>query len=49
MSQRFKWVNLVTEEASAEEPKEAKGAILADDVCHLFLSCDIWKFRIVFY
>lgn len=35
LSQRRKWVNVVTEEDSAEEPKEAKGAILADDVCHI--------------
>ncbi|EKM84208.1 hypothetical protein AGABI1DRAFT_67507 [Agaricus bisporus var. burnettii JB137-S8] len=32
MSQRYKWVNLVTEETSEEEPKEAKGSILADDM-----------------
>lgn len=38
MSQRQKWVNIVTDEDAMEEPKEAKGAILADDVCHSFLS-----------
>ena len=31
-----RWINVVTEEESHEQPKEAKSAILADDVC-LFL------------
>jgi hypothetical protein len=34
MSQQTLWTNIVTEEEVQEEPKEAKGAILADDVCH---------------
>ena len=31
------WTNKVTEEESHEQPKEAKGAILADDVCQMFI------------
>ena len=46
MSQQQKWVNVVTEEETAEEPKEAKGAILADDVCQfIFIFVTIIYFR----
>jgi hypothetical protein len=38
MSQQRLWVNLVTEDETAEQPKEAKGAILADDVCFIFVT-----------
>jgi SWI/SNF-related matrix-associated actin-dependent regulator of chromatin subfamily A3 len=33
-SHRTSWFNLVTEQEVFEVPNEAKGAILADDVCH---------------
>ncbi|KXN85676.1 Putative SWI/SNF-like matrix-associated actin-dependent regulator [Leucoagaricus sp. SymC.cos] len=32
MSQQKRWVNIVTEEEAASEPKEARGSILADDM-----------------
>jgi len=32
-----RWINVVTEEESHEQPKEAKSAILADDVCQMFI------------
>lgn len=41
MSQQKRWVNLVTEEETPDEPKEAKGAILADDVCQQIYFCHI--------
>jgi len=36
MTGRRRWINVVTEEESHERPEEAKGAILADDVCQIF-------------
>lgn len=29
------WYHIVTQQEVLEEPQEAKGAILADDVCHI--------------
>jgi len=37
MTGRRRWINVVTEEESHEQPQEAKSAILADDVCHMFI------------
>ena len=45
ITQQVSWYHIVTQEEVFDEPQEAKGAILADDVRHFASSSGLLRFR----